>query len=138
MIIMLAGPIKHWWDENWGTTEHRKYAEWRSEVSRVLVNAEHLVYRPHEAFKGPWNENAQAVNDMAIRIADVIVNLTPPGVPSVGTDQELIEAARYSRVVIDAPPPLNWSHDVDRCIGQLIRKLKALETAAELHGALQD
>jgi hypothetical protein len=87
---MLVGPIDFWWNENWDTPQHRTYKGWRNKVNRRLVEAGHLVYRPHEAFKGAWNERAQAVNDAAISIADCLVNLTPPGVPAYGPRMRLL------------------------------------------------
>jgi len=87
--VVIIGPIKHWWDENWDTQEHWLYEADRNLLSKVLVNRGYLVYRPHEAFKGPWVEAAQAVNDVAIRRADLVINITPYGIPSEGTDEEM-------------------------------------------------
>jgi hypothetical protein len=103
-IVMLAGPIKNWWGKNWNTPQHEAYANWRRRLSERLVDAGYLVYRPHEAFKGMWDERAQSVNDMALSIADVVVNLTPPGVVSEGTDGEVL-FARNRGVMIHAAPP---------------------------------
>lgn len=105
-IIILAGPVKYWWDENWEMPEHWEYAKWRDEVSAALVEAKYLVYRPHEAFKGTWNEKAQAVNDAAIAVSDLMLNLSPPGVPSVGTDAECRYALTVGTPVMTAPPSL--------------------------------
>jgi len=88
-FVVIIGPIKHWWDENWDTQEHWLYEADRNLLSKVLVNRGYLVYRPHEAFKGPWVEAAQAVNDVAIRRADLVINITPYGIPSEGTDEEM-------------------------------------------------
>lgn len=104
MKVMLAGPIKAWWDE-WESPQHKHYVAWRDALSQALVDAGHLVYRPHEAFKGQWHESAQAVNDVALRTSDVIANLTPEGVPSLGTDDEIDYARRYNRRVVATPPP---------------------------------
>lgn len=112
MIVFLAGPIEHWWDENWNTPEHWLYAEWRDLLSKALVARGHLVYRPHEAFKGTFvgqnAEEAQSVNDRALEIADVVVvsNLDPP-VPCAGTDAEcayLTEHSCKARLVRAAVP----------------------------------
>lgn len=94
-MIILAGAIKHWWDENWDTPEHWEYAEWRHEASAALVAAGYLVYRPHEAFKGTWSERAQQVNDAAIEAADLMLILSSEDTPSEGTDAE----AEYAKAV---------------------------------------
>jgi hypothetical protein len=84
-------------------------------VSEALVDHGHLVYRPHEAFKGAWDEDVvlkdryrspQAVNDAAIRISDVVINLTPdwPGVVSQGTDDEMAYCRSIGKRVVWAPP----------------------------------
>lgn len=104
-IVMLAGPIKHWWNENWDTPEHWDYAAWRDALNDGLVDDGYLVYRPHEAFKGSWTERAQSVNDLVLRSADVILDMTPPGVPSLGTDAEKLYAASNGAALILPAPP---------------------------------
>ncbi len=121
-IVMLAGPIKHWWNENWETPEHWHYNAWRELVSKVLVEAGYLVYHPHMAFKGAWDERAQAVNDVALCTADVVLNLTPPGVPSQGTDGEVLYARNHGTLVIPAPPPVEFESGV----AELMKQLDAL------------
>jgi hypothetical protein len=103
-IVMLVGPIDYWWNEHWMTAEHRMYMSWRNSISQQLVEAGHLVYRPHEAFKGAWSEKAQRVNDEAIRAADILINLTPPGIPAYGTAAEITFASYIDRPILDAPP----------------------------------
>lgn len=104
LIVMIVGPIDYWWNENWHTKPHLDYILWRNEVNTKLVEAGHLVYRPHEAFKGAWNEHAQDVNVAAISVADCLVNIRPPGIPAYGTEAE-IEIARLLAVpVVSAPP----------------------------------
>jgi hypothetical protein len=107
LVFMLAGPIKHWWDANWMTAEHVRYDEWRTKVSERLVVEGHLVYRPHEAFKGHWSETAQAINDAVIAACDVFIDLTPPGVPGEGTVAERALAVRQKKRIIELPPP-DW------------------------------
>lgn len=139
MIVMLAGPIKHWWDV-WGTEEHEAYANWRAAVSDALVAAGHLVYRPHEAFKGEWYANrgeaaAQRVNDMAIAVCDVVLNLTPEGAPSHGTDDEIEYAAKIARLVVWEPPPERHydviadarivAHNLERAVDEHLRRVSA-------------
>lgn len=101
---MLAGPIKAWWD-CWDSPDHKHYVKWREFLSQSLVEEGHLVYRPHEAWKGNWSESAQAVNDSAIYNVDVVINLTPPGVPSAGTDLEMHLCEYLNKPVIYAAPP---------------------------------
>lgn len=109
MRVMLAGPIKHWWDV-WDSPEHKLYVAWRDAVSVALVAKGHLVYRPHEAFKGEWYANggeefAQRVNDLAIELADVVLDLTPLNTPSEGTDAEREFARRRGVLWLNEPPP---------------------------------
>lgn len=108
MLIFLAGPIDYWWNENWMTPEHMHYKAWRDLVSKKLVDAGYLVYRPHEAFKGAWDERAQRINDVAIGHADLVINLTPPGIPAKGTEAEITLAKLLRVRVVDAPPG-DWS-----------------------------
>lgn len=128
-IIMLAGPIKHWWDENWDTPQHWQYADWRDRVSSSLVDNGYLVYRPHEAFKGRWDERAQSVNDLILRTADVILNMTPEGVPSLGTDGEIMYAQNHANALIVPAPP---TEDFDTGITDLISRLANLDIHRKL------
>lgn len=104
MKVFLAGPIDYWWNENWESAEHIAYLEWRKKVNRLLVEAGHLVYRPHEAIKGAWDESFQAVNDLAIELCDVFVYLTPEGVPAFGTEAEKNVAKGLGKEILWAPP----------------------------------
>jgi len=118
MRVMLCGPIEHWWNENWETPEHWRYVEWRDRVSAALVGAGHLVYRPHEAFKGEWDANdgdtfSQLVNDAALIASEVIFDLTPKGVPSEGTDAEIKLCQERGKAVLAAPPPMWPEAEVD-------------------------
>ncbi len=124
-VVMLAGPIKYWWDENWGTPLHELYVAWRQYVSDLLVEAGYLIYRPHEAFKGRWTEQAQSVNDAALRLADVAVILTPPGVPSLGTDSETHYASQCGAVLLPAPPPTT-ELEFETAGKEVLRQLEAL------------
>ncbi len=102
-IVMLVGPIDYWWNENWHSPAHETYIAWRNELNQKLVEAGHLVYRPHEAFKGAWNELAQVVNNAAIAAADVLIDMNP-GVPAYGTAAELAFARNMSKDIRTAPP----------------------------------
>jgi len=103
--VMLAGPIKYWWSEGqWETPEHLEFIEWRDAVRVACVKAGFLVYSPHRAWQGAWHEDAQQVNDAAIEMADVVLDLTPPGIPNDGTLAERAYALMVGTTVIDAPP----------------------------------
>lgn len=106
MKIVLVGPIRHWYDK-WGTPEHAAYIAWRDEVHEELIVNGHLVYSPHRAWQGAWAPDAQVVNDHAIEICDVVVNLSPPGVvrDQSGTHAELELAHRLGKRIGWAPPP---------------------------------
>lgn len=108
MKVFLAGPIDYWWNENWETPAHIAYMEWRDKVNAMLVESGHLVYRPHQAIKGAWPKDEadsyQAVNDLAIYLSDVVIVLTPPGVPAYGTAAETALARTWGKQVRYAPP----------------------------------
>jgi hypothetical protein len=105
VIITLIGPITYWWD-NWDTPEHLEYVAHRELVSDLLVQRNHLVYRPFEAYKGLWhgNEIAQVVNEKALCISDHVINLTPIDIPSKGTKEEL-EVCRNKYIPVLWLPP---------------------------------
>jgi hypothetical protein len=105
LLVMLAGPIKIWWaDGMWDSEIHGVYTEWRDAVRVACIKAGFLVYNPHRAWQGAWSEVAQHVNDKAIEVADVMVDLTPPGVPADGTAAEIAHAASVGTPVVPAPP----------------------------------
>lgn len=121
MRTSVIGPIEHWWDENWETPEHWRYVQWRSRFCDALVERLHLVYRPHEAFKGWWVGNngdafAQVVNDTALLACHVIFNLRPDGIPAKGTEREERLCEDHSKIVIQAPPP-GWPETTDDADG---------------------
>lgn len=117
-VVMLCGPIAHWWNENWDTAEHWHYAAWRDAVNDALVDEGYLVYRPHEAFKGTWNNKMQGVNNYVLGLSDFIVNLNP-GVPSEGTDEEMDECEVQSKVVVYAPPTENFEAGIKELLDKL-------------------
>lgn len=105
---MLAGPIEYWWDtpedpDRFESAEAIEFRAHRETVSEFLVHNGYLCYRPWNAFKGPWNEDAQSINDWVVDIAHVIVNLNP-GVPASGTDREVGRARRQGKPVVECPP----------------------------------
>lgn len=125
-MVFLAGPIKHWWDENWETPEHWHYDDWREALSAGLVAARgYLVYRPHHAQKGDWTERAQVVNDAALAASDIIIDMTPPGIPSEGTVSEIKQASSHGTIIVQAPPPES-NEDFDGAIRFLLGQLEAL------------
>lgn len=112
-IVFLAGPIECWWDteeepNKFESLPARGYRMYRQIVEDTLKQRGYLVYKPHTAFTGDWNERAQAVNDMAIEIADVLINMTPPGVKALGTNHEVHHAETLGVRVIDGPPPVEF------------------------------
>lgn len=109
MIIMLGGAIDYWWNENWETPAHIDYMEWRDEVRQSLVDAGHLCYLPWGGFKGAWDEKAQAVNDKAVEICDVFIDLTPDGIPAPGTDAERALAEMLDKKILFVPPG-DWTN----------------------------
>jgi hypothetical protein len=100
-LVVLGGAIRAWWDEGWDTPEHRRYVAWRDDVARELVARGYLIYRPHTAFKGTWNEKAQAVNDAAIEAADAFLVLSDlDAFRSEGTLAEILHAGRVGTPVV--------------------------------------
>jgi hypothetical protein len=109
MIIALIGPIDWWWNNNWLSPAHLEYKAWRDDVCKQLVEAGHLVYRPHEAFKGAWDDRMQEVNRLALKNSDIVINLRPAGIPAYGTEEELAyvkELIKYNYAIqiLEAPP----------------------------------
>ncbi len=105
LVLMLAGPIKVWWQAHmWDSPVHRRYVQWRDAVRVACVREGFLVYSPHRAWQGAWSESAQRVNDMAIEMADVLIDLTPPGVIAEGTVAEVAHASRVGTPVLALPP----------------------------------
>jgi hypothetical protein len=90
--------------ELWGGDEHTAYVAYRDRVRALLVKAGYLTYAPHEAFKGTWDDRAQAVNDAGIAAADLMLNLSPEGAITVGTDDEVAYAERIGTPVVHIPP----------------------------------
>lgn len=97
---MLAGPIKAWWEEGaWGTDLHTAYTQTRTQVRDVLVANGLLLFCAHTAWQGSWHEDAQKVNDAAIAISDVMIELYVPGIVAEGTDAE-VAVARASHTTV--------------------------------------
>lgn len=108
-IVALIGPIEYWWDTpeeplRFTSPAAVRYRRWREDLNDFLVLMGFLVFRPHEAFKGPWDERAQVFNDEMVKIADVVICMRPEGIPGKGTDHELELAERLGKPILDAPP----------------------------------
>jgi hypothetical protein len=113
-IVALIGPIEYWWDTpeeplRFTSPEAVRYRQWRRELSDFLVREGFLVYRPHEAFKGSWDERAQRFNDAIIEVCDLVMCMRPEGIPGKGTDHELDLAAKLGKPVIFTPPHIQLS-----------------------------
>jgi len=124
-IVALIGPIEYWWDtpedpNRFLSQQAVEYRAWREILNDFLVREGFLVYRPHEAFKGPWDERAQMLNDVMVQMADVIICMRPEGVPGKGTDHELEVAARHSKTVVDAPPGVDLHYVLESIIDAMI------------------
>jgi hypothetical protein len=105
LVVMLAGPIKIWWTPGqWDSPAHQEYVQWRDAVRVACVKAGFLVYSPHRAWQGAWSESAQRVNDMAIEMADVVLDLTPPDTEADGTLAEVAYADKVGTPVRPLPP----------------------------------
>lgn len=132
-VIFLAGAIKYWWlwecdicgdlqesdkgecpksdcdgwySELWGCDFHKAYLKWRDDVRHALIDLGYLTYAPHEAFKGTWHEKAQAVNDAGIAMSDLMLVLSPPNIPTEGTDDEVLYAKRVDTPILYAEPSM--------------------------------
>ncbi len=127
-VVMIAGPIKHWWGENWMTPEHVDYEAWRDRVSDALVEAGYLVYHPHRAFRGTWDERAQAINDTVVLASDAVVVISPDGVPSKGTDDEVRHALEHGRRVVYCP--CKGDGRADERVGWLLKTLEEVVRGA--------
>ena len=127
VIVALVGPIEWWWNTEDDPARFHSpaavhYRDWRERLSRYLVDQGFLVFRPHEAFKGTWDERAQIFNDHMVEIADVIVNMRPSGIPGKGTDHELELAEKLGKPMVEAPPGTDM-----QTIRFLIRNKKRLK-----------
>lgn len=99
VFVFLAGPIRHWWFPGmWNTSDHQKYTLIR-DYAHDVFSEDFLVYAPHRAWRGPWNEVAQEVNDLAVRKCHVFVYLTGHGIVATGTDAELRLAQKEKKTI---------------------------------------
>lgn len=123
-VVVLIGPIRVWWSE-WGSPRHQEYTRWRDAVRVACVKAGCAVYSPHRAIQGRWNKKLQRINNAAIIDADIIINLTPMGVPAEGTMEEVELAKKHLKLILNAPP------SDDERIAFLIRILEGYCKTAE-------
>lgn len=102
-FVFLAGPIRHWWGEGqWNSTTHQQYTYVRDYAHEVF-SEDFLVYAPHRAWRGPWNEVAQQVNDLAVDSCHAFVYFQIEGVVAKGTDAEWERASKASKKIIRIP-----------------------------------
>ena len=125
LMVVLVGPIKVWWSE-WDSPRHRLYNEWRDAVEVALVEAGYLVYMPFRAIRGSWDPRAQVANNAAIAAYDMVVDLTPQGVPANGTLDEVRYAVWHGVPVLKVPP--GDGPDLEH----LLRFLKRIAHSAQL------
>jgi hypothetical protein len=107
--VFLCGPIEWWWDtedepDRFNSWESREYRRHRDSVRDFFVARHYLVYSPHAAFKGDWNEKMQPVNDYVLSLCDIVVNLSPPDVPGEGTAHEWELAHKLDKIMVEIPP----------------------------------
>lgn len=101
LFVFYAGPIRHWWGTGrWGTRAHKVYTNQRDTIHTEL-SADFLVYAPYRAWRGPWNELAQKVNEHAVMLCDAMVWLHVDGVLAHGTDEELLLAMDMGKPTFD-------------------------------------
>lgn len=110
--VFLAGPIEWWWDtpeepDRFNSPAAKRYRRHREAVADFFVSRHFLVYMPHQAFKGDWNEKMQPVNDYVLGLSDIVVNMKPNDIPGLvcnGTDHEWELARKLGKVLIELPP----------------------------------
>lgn len=109
--IFLGGPIEYWWDtpeepNRFNSEQAVSYRGHRETLGHILVNEGYLVYRPHEAFKGPWDERMQDLNDLVIPRVDIFVNMKPYWMrwqECPGTSHEVDLALQHGIPLVHAP-----------------------------------
>lgn len=139
VLIPLIGPIEYWWNcpeepERFDSFPAVSYRLHRDDLSHWLVGHGFLAYHPHKAFRGKWDAKAelvaQAINDMAVQMADVVICMRPDGIPGKGTDRELALAGRFNIPVIHFPPGGDWLW-----LAEQLESYRDLEVVASSPGA---
>jgi nucleoside 2-deoxyribosyltransferase len=108
--VFLAGPIEYWWGteeepDRFNSPAAVAYREHRDRVRDWFVDNHFLVYSPHNAFKGDWNEKMQPVNDYVLGLCDIVVDLTPDSFlrRTFGTAHEVDLAYELNKAVFCIP-----------------------------------
>lgn len=107
--VFLAGPIEYWWDteedpNRFMSDDAVEYRRHRDHVRDWFVEHGYLVYSPHTAFKGDWNEKMQPVNDYVLGLSDIVVNLTPGYLEmGSGTAHEIDRARNLDKPILWVP-----------------------------------
>jgi hypothetical protein len=138
--VFLAGPIEFWWNtpsepDRWNSMEAVKYRWHRDAVRDFFVARHFLVYMPHEAFKGDWNEKMQPVNDFVLSKSDIFVNMKPlhiPGLIANGTDHEEELARELGKIIVPLPPTSEvvdrpWEKTFNPSIVEMILETERIE-----------
>jgi hypothetical protein len=99
-------------------------------VESLFVEAGFLVYKPHRAFSGRWNERFQGVNDHVLGLVDAVVYMTPDGIPALGTDHEVAYAKSLGKPIFHLPPvslsalwPFSTDDRIEETIGKVSQAL---------------
>ncbi len=88
----------------WDSPLHQRYLTYRRDLQAALIASNrYLTYAPHMAMKGKWTEKAQAINDMAIQMSDLMIVMSPKDIVTEGTDAEIIHAAMVETPVLWVP-----------------------------------
>lgn len=107
--VFLAGPIEYWWqDDNFDTPLAVAYRRYRELLAQAFVDEGFLVFLPHQAFKGSWNEKMQEVNNCALIRSDVVIDMSPRGIPGLGTAHEMQIARDHGIPIVCAFPDVEW------------------------------
>ena len=125
LSVFLAGPIEYWWDtpedpHRFHSHAARVYRQHRDELRDHLVSEGYLVYSPHTAFKGDWNEKMQPVNDYVLGLCDIVVDMSPPGIPGKGTEHELALAKSLGKEIWTIPPNESFFGDYGLYIYEVV------------------
>lgn len=138
--VFLAGPIEWWWDtpeepHRFYSSDAIQYRRHRDAVRDFFVDRHFLVYCPHTAFKGDWNEKMQPVNDFVLSKSDIFVNMKPldiPGLVCNGTDHEEDLAWKLGKIIIPIPPVVQGRWDEETFNPNLLEMI--LETERMKNG----
>ena len=129
-VVFLGSSIRHWWKKTEdGKTLHetpafKAYSSFREYVRGVLAGNGFMVYSPHLALKGNWNEEAGTeINDFALSKSHAFVAIRITGVEQVGTDHEEFQAFELGlpTFTIKYPPRVC---DLSNVLDQMDKALK--------------